>query len=312
MAAEPQGFAQVPQTQEETGGMSPKRHRAIRAGRSVPLAAAIIAIGVSAVAIGAVQKRAARTIPAQHAGSVTAKCKRGLTPVAGGFAAPGFTPTADTGPVFRFASKPAGKRGIKAAAFNFSDDPHELDSYAYCAKRAHPLRIKAKRVRLFPGSFGSAVARCPHGRQAVGGGFKTNSFTLTQGAAIFTFTSKRAGKRGWKAAGLNVGSPGGGNPAGRLTAYAYCQKGRPKVRVRSKTVTAPALSIRNVDVKCPHRRKALSGGFNGHYGISGGGLRVAAAITSKRGARARAWHTAALGLTSPNPARITAYVYCGR
>ena len=70
--------------------MSPKRHRVIRAGRSVPLAAAIIAIGVSAVAIGAVQRRAARTIPAQLAGSMTAKCKRGLTPVAGGFAAPGF------------------------------------------------------------------------------------------------------------------------------------------------------------------------------------------------------------------------------
>ncbi len=101
---------------------------------------------------------------------------------------------------------------------------------------------------------------------------------MTQGAPIFTFTSKRSGKRGWKAAGLNLGSPGGGNPggnpAGRLTAYAYCQKKKAgsKVLVRSKTVRAPALNIRNLDVKCPHRRKALSGGFDGHYGISSGGL----------------------------------------
>ena len=115
-----------------------------------------------------------------------------MKPVAGGFAAPGFNPTANNGPVFRFASMPAGKRGIKTAAFNFSDNPGELDSYAYCAKRAHVLRIKSKRVRLFPGSYGSVVARCPHGRQAVGGGFRTASFTMTQGAPIFTFTSKRA------------------------------------------------------------------------------------------------------------------------
>ena len=278
------------------------------------VATAVIAIAATSVAMGAVVSRHKTIIPTSSAGSATAQCKRGMKPVAGGFAAPGFNPTLNNGPVFRFASMPAGKRGIKTAAFNFSDNPGELDSYAYCAKRAHVLRIKSKRVRLFPGSYGSVVARCPHGRQAVGGGFRTTSFTMTQGAPIFTFTSKRSGKRGWKAAGLNLGSPGSGNPPGRLTAYAYCQKKKagPKVLVRSRTVRAPALNIRNVDVKCPHRRKALSGGFDGHYGISSGGLRVAAAITSKRGARARAWHTAALGLSNPDPARITAYVYCGR
>ena len=269
--------------------MSPKRHRVIRAGKIGRWRAAIIAIGVSAVAIGAVQRRAARTIPAQHAGSVTAKCKRGLTPVAGGFAAPGFTLDRRHRPGLPLCFEAGRKARHKGGGVQLQRRPARARLLRLLREACPPPADQSKTGPALSGQLRLRGRRCPHGRQAVGGGFKTDNFTLTQGAPIFTFTSKRAGKRGWKAAGLNVGSPGGGNPAGRLTAYAYCQKGKPKVRVRSKTVQAPALSIRNVDVKCPHRRKALSGGFNGHYGISGGGLRVAAAITSKRGARARAW-----------------------
>ncbi len=118
------------------------------------VATAVIAIAATSVAMGAVVSRHKTIIPTSSAGSATAQCKRGMKPVAGGFAAPGFNPTLNNGPVFRFASMPAGKRGIKTAAFNFSDNPGELDSYAYCAKRAHVLRIKSNGS----GSFQAAMA----------------------------------------------------------------------------------------------------------------------------------------------------------
>ena len=276
------------------------------------IAAAIIAIAATGVALATVVRRHKTMIPANSVGSVTATCKRGQTALAGGFDSPGFDTSSSAWPVFRFASMPAGKRGIKTSAFNFSDNPGELESFAYCAKRAHALRIKSKRVRLFPGSFGSVVARCPRGRQAVAGGFKTSRFSPSGGALILSFTSKRVGKRGWKVAGLNVGSPGGGSPSGRLIAYAYCQKAGPRVLVRSKTAATTAGGIRNLDVKCPRHRKALSGGFNGHFRFASGGPTAAVAIASKRIARARGWRTTAFGIPSPDPPKITTYVYCGR
>ena len=127
---------------------------------------AVILIAGTGVALGMVQRRAATDVPAQQAGSATAECEPGQVALAAGFAAPGWDPsTATGGPVARVASMPAGKRGIKTTGFNFGDaDSHELESFAYCGKRAHPPRDQ---IQARPGHAwhpGLGYRRVPAGK----------------------------------------------------------------------------------------------------------------------------------------------------
>lgn len=281
--------------------MSP-RHRVVRAARWIPLAAAVMAIAGAAVALGAVQRRASTSVPAQTAGSATAKCNHGKVALAAGFAAPGFDPSSGGGgPVARFTSMLAGKRGVKTAGFNFGNQAGELDSFAYCGKRARPPHVKSKHVQVRPGSFGSVVARCPHGSQAIAGGFGTNQ-------SVITLISKRAGKRGWKVGGVNITDSGSPD---RLVAYAFCKAPGPKIVTRSKDATVSS-TFRNTSVKCPKHSKALSGGFDGNVSRAGNQLMAAGAITSKRAAHGRAWTTSALSVSAPRESTITTYAYCRR
>jgi hypothetical protein len=237
-------------------------------------------------------------------GSATARCKHGQVALAAGFAAPGFDPSSSGGPVARFDSVPAGKRGVKTTGFNFGSDPGELDSFAYCGKRARPPQVRSKRVQVTPSRFGSVVARCPHGSQAIAGGFGTNQL-------VITLTSKRTGRRGWKVGGVNLNDSG--NPSGPawLTAYAYCKAPGPKIVTRSRDATVSS-GLRTSNVKCPKHGKALSGGFDGHVGRAGGQLTAAGALDSKRAAHGRAWTTSAVSASAPNEATITTYAYCRR
>jgi hypothetical protein len=293
---------------------SPNHARAIPVGRTCVLVAVLIVVVATAVATGSVQRRKETVISAQTAGSVTAKCKRGQSALAGGFATRAFEPTDEAGPVTRFTSRPVGKRAVKARAFNFGEtDPGTLDSFAYCGKRARPPKIRSNRVQIAPTESDSVIARCPRGSKAIAGGFGTNPFSKDQGPEILTLTSKRAGKRAWKVAGFNIGE---GSPSGPgwLTAYAYCKTPGPEVAKRSKQAKVPANGIRTLDVKCPNHRKALSGGFDGHYRTSPQRQpQAAAAISSKRLGHRRGWRTVALGVSEPpDQGTITAYVYCRR
>jgi hypothetical protein len=283
--------------------MSPKHRRVIRFGRWVMLTAAVMAIVGGTAALGAVQNRAATTLSPQATGSATAECTHGQVALAAGFAAPGFDPGG--GPAVRFDSTFAGKRGVKTVGFNFSDaNARELDSFAYCGKRARPPKARSKRIQVAPNSFGSVVAKCRRGSQAIAGGFATNQ-------GVITLTSKRAGKRGWKVGGVNINNSG--NPPGPawLTAYAYCKTPGPKIVVRSKDTTVSG-SFKTTSVKCPRHAKALSGGFDGHPSGTGGQLTAAGALNSKRGAHGRAWTTSALSVSAPDQATITTYAYCHR
>ncbi len=284
--------------------MSRKVCRVIRDAGWVTVAAAVVMIAGAAVATGAIQKRAATTIPPQATGSAIAKCKHGQVALAAGFASPDFDPNSSGGPTVRFDSMLAGKRDVKTTGFNFGNNPGELDSFAYCGKRARPPEVRSKRVQVTPGHAGSVVARCPHGSQAIAGGFETNQ-------QIITLTSRRAGKRGWKVVGVNI--DGSGNPSGPawLTAYAYCKAPGPKVVTRSKDTTVSS-GLRTTSVKCPRHAKALSGGFDGHVSGAGGQLSAAGALDSKRAAHGRAWTTTALSASAPNEATITTYAYCHR
>ncbi len=281
--------------------MSPNHGRIMRSARWIALAAAVMAIAGAAVALGAVQRRAATIIPAQATGSATAKCKHGQVALAAGFATPGFDPSIG-GPVARFASMPAGKRGVKTTGFNFGNDPGELDSFAYCGKRGRPPQVRSKDIQVAPGSYGSVVARCPRGSQAIAGGFGTNQ-------SVITLTSKRAGKRGWKVGGVNINDSG--NPSAQLVAYAFCKTPGAKIVTRSRDATVSS-EFQTTSVKCPKHSKALSGGFDGHVSGAGGQLTAAGALDSKRADHGRVWTTSALSVSAPNEATITTYAYCHR
>jgi hypothetical protein len=283
--------------------ISPKGHRVIRAERWVPPAAAAMAIAVSAVALGAVQKRGTTTVPPQAMGSVTTKCKRGQVALAAGFDAPGYDPSSSSGPVARLDSMPAGKRAIETTGFNFNQtDPGELDSFAYCGKRAQPPLIRSNRVQVTPNSYGTVVAKCPHGSQAIAGGFGTNQM-------VVTLTSKRTGKRRWKVGGFSFGGSGNPSEPAWLTAYAYCKAPGPKIVTRSKDATVSS-GLTTLNVKCPNHGKALSGGFDGHVAHVGGQIKGSGALASKRISHGRGWRTSALSVSSPEQATMTTYAYC--
>jgi hypothetical protein len=289
--------------------MSPKHGRLTEARRWMPLAAAVLAIGTAAVALGSVQRRATTTIPEQTKGSVIAKCKHGRVALAAGFAGAGFDPTMDDGPVVRFASMPTGGRAVKTAGFNFSNtNAHELDSFAYCGRRRRPPTITSKSVTLTPNSYGSVVAKCAAGSKAIAGGFGTNKFSKA-GPEIITLTSKRTGKRGWKVGGFNVEDSPPVGESGSLTAYAYCKSPGPKIITKSKNATVSG-GLRTVNVNCPHHGKARSGGFDGHFKAERSQATAAGAITSKRVHHGHGWTTSSLSVSSPNPTTITTYAYC--
>ena len=282
--------------------MSRKNLRVIRDARWVAIAAAMMVITGATVALGAVQRRAATTVPPQATGSVTANCKHGQVALAVGFAAPDFNPGSGGGPVARFTSRFAGKRGVKTTGFNFGNNASELDSFAYCGKRARPPEVRSKRVQVGPNGVDSVVAKCPHGSQAIAGGFASNR-------GVIALTSRRAGKRGWKVGAANIGNSG--SQSGPLTAYAYCKDPGPKIVTRSKDTTVSS-AFRTSTAKCPKHAKAVSGGFDGNVRRSGGQLSAAGALDSKRAAHGRAWTTSALSVSAPNPATITTYAYCRR
>jgi hypothetical protein len=267
-------------------------------------ATALGATAITAAAFGAVQKRASSSIPPQQVGSATAECDPGQVALAAGFGASPFFPNSSGGPVARLGSQPAGKHGVKTTAFNFNNsDPGTLYSYAYCGKRARPPEVVSSDVQVEPNSVGSAVATCPEGSRAIGGGFG-----IDDQAIIITLVSKRSGNRGWKAAGINIGDLGSGS-AGTLTSYAYCKSPGPKLTTESKDTTV-SNGLKTTNVKCPHGGRAVSGGFDGNISTSGSQLNAAGALGSKRFDKARGWTTDGISTSSPNEATLTTYAYC--
>ena len=290
--------------------MSPKRRNGSRIRCSIPLGAVTL-ISMAGMAVAAVPQRATTSIAAQTKGSATATCKPGQVALAAGFAAPGFDPTSQDGPLSRFASMPSGNGSVTTKAFNFDQaGSGELDSFAYCGTRRRPPKIESNSVSVPPSGFGSVVAECPRGSRAIGGGFGTDRFSKT-GPEIITLTSKRSGQRGWKVAGFNIVDDSGPGQAGTLIAYAYCKAPGPKLSTVSRDATA-STGLRNLDVKCPNGKRVRSGGFDGHFTASDSDPSAAGALTSKRIDHGKGWSILAISLSAPNPATVTAYAYCRR
>jgi hypothetical protein len=294
--------------------MQPEHDRRTRA-RATVLALATLAVGLAALAAvamaGSAQERI--TIPAQSRGRATAACERGTTAVAGGFAAPGFSPQDDGPSAARLVSKPASRRQITTNAYNFGRQPADLVSLAYCARKRRGLEVRSKKTFIGPQDPGQAVARCRRGMKVVGGGFGTQGFSKRAGPRVLTLTSRRIGSRQWRVEGFNMGGDGSSNGArpGTLIAYAYCQKDPPKLVAASKRVEVPVAQVTSAKAKCPRGSSAYSGGFDGNIKLSADPS-ASAAFTSKRADRARAWKLEALNISDTSPGHVTAFAYCRR
>ncbi len=284
--------------------MNLNRRRMLRIGRWVLAATALCAMATAAVALGAVQRRASVSIPANQGGSATAKCDSDQVALAAGFGTSPWDPsTSNGGPIARIGSQPAGKRAIKTTAINFNQsDAGTLYSYAYCGKRAKPPTVASSDTQLEPNSIGTVLAKCPEGSRVISGGFGTDN-------SVVTLTSKKSGNRGWKVEGFYIAqTKAKGSAEATLSAYAICKSPGPKLTTESKDTTV-SQSLRTTNVRCSNGSKAVSGGFDGNIQASNSGLDAAGALTSKRFDKARGWTTEGISTGQPE-ATLTTYAYC--
>lgn len=288
--------------------MRKPRSSTIRLGRSILIAALLVIATGSSVAIALERARRSTTIAPGSFGMAVAKCHGGRTAVSSGFAAPGFDPNGGA-TVGRLASTRIGKHQMKTRALNFGSQAGELVSFAYCALNDHGLHVRSASTQVQPNTQGSAIADCPRGTIAVGGGFGTPRFSTDQGPQIITLTSRRLGERHWKVVGVNI-KPDSGEQAGTLIARAYCAAAPFELVTRSKEVTPPLGALQTFDVRCPNGSGAYSGGFDGNVQLQGNQAGATVAITSKRASGGRVWRTSALSIFDSGPGRATAYAYC--
>jgi hypothetical protein len=278
---------------------------------SITVGVALLASGVSAVALGATTARDQITVPARSHGTATSTCEPDKTAVAGGFAAPGLN-TGEAGPVaVRLISKLTGARTLTTQAFNFGDQPAQFVSLAYCVGQDHGITVRSNKAFLGPGSPGSATAGCGNRSRVVGGGFGTQGFSRQNGPAVITLTSRRVGLRDWRVEGINIGGDGnsGGGRPGTLIAYAYCQRHAPRLATESRRAEVSGTNVTTVQAKCPPGARAYSGGFDGDIRLTANPS-ASGATTSKRADHGRAWRVDAVNVFDVTKAHVTSYAYC--
>ena len=149
--------------------------------------------------------------------------------------------------------------------------------------------LKQKSVEFTVDGEGEEVAKCKRGQEAVAGGFFTPEPVLP------AFESTRDGKRGWSYRLYAEGDV----PA---TAYVYCDKREPGLKVKSASVTLKKSFVAQaVTARCGRGKEAVSGGFEAP-------LTKLAAVASKRSGK-RTWEAQFIG---PPGVEVTAYALCDK
>jgi hypothetical protein len=264
----------------------------------------------AATALGASSVRTTVSVPPGSVGKATAECADGRTSVAGGFASPGFEPGDNGGGVVRLSSKLVAKTAVQTKGFNFSRDPADLVSFAYCVKHAPGFEIRSNKVFVPPNSPIAAVASCRPGTRVVGGGFATPSFSGQSGPGVVTLTSKRASLRDWRIEALNIGGDDSSDSRpGTLIAYAYCVSKSPKLVTVSKRAEVDSGAAQTTRIGCPAGSTAYSGGFDGNLKLTADGS-ASGALTSKRVDGGHAWRVRAVDISDSTSAHVTVYAYC--
>jgi hypothetical protein len=259
------------------------------------------------------------TIAPQQNGTATAKCGSGTTAVAGGFAAPGLDPSAETGPaILTYASIRPADGKWQASGHNFNNPSPApargvpgagpLVAYAYCDKHDPSVKVRSESTTVDAGGHASLSPKCPRGSEAVSGGFQSDAPTPgTEELTNFAYTSKRSGARAWKIAVLNPDMS-----SHKVKAFAYCEKHAPNLVSSSASKQVSPLNTATVTAKCPKGSKAFSGGYKSTFEQSGMGLASSVAFTSKRSGDG-SWKVSAIGVvldSSTTPQTEKAIAYC--
>lgn len=142
----------------------------------------------------------------------------------------------------------------------------------------------------------TAIAICPSGTMAVGGGFSAPISTAT---LIVVDNSYRSSNESWLSSGENVS----GN--GAVTAYAYCRRGtRPVTDATGMAAIPPAIfATGTATATCPGGTQLISGGFQ----TTPGGL--ASPFVNMRTAPG-SWTVGSANNGADDPQTLTAHAYC--
>jgi hypothetical protein len=193
--------------------------------------------------------------------ATTAKCKRGLRAVSGGFDAPGFVADGDGPYQIPLTSLRDSKRKWTGSAVDDADGgPYRV--IAVCSDELPKLKQKSATTTIpeDEDDIGTASAKCPRGGEAVSGGFVPEIADAAGSDFNFVTESRRTGKRGWQVTAYNNSS----EPLD-LSAFVYCAK--EKLGLKTKSATTETSSTEDVNIstkaKCPKGHRAISGGFRG-------------------------------------------------
>jgi hypothetical protein len=284
------------------------------------VAAAFLLLAATAAARLSAESGSATIAPQQN-GTATASCARGSEAVAGGFAAPGLDPTAETGPaILTHASKRPGHGKWRASGHNFHrnapapkrGEPGSgpVVAYAYCDKHDPGVTVKSKSTTVSPGAHAGLTPKCGRASEAVSGGFQSDApdnAPDSDGLTAYAYTSKRAGERGWKVAVQNPDSA-----SHKVTAFAYCEKHGPDLTARKASVEMNAMGTKTVAAKCPKGASVFSGGYASTFEGSSNSSKFALAYASKR-ATGNKWKVSAIHVVvnaTASGTTETAFVYC--
>jgi hypothetical protein len=169
-------------------------------------------------------------------------------------------------------------------------------TFAYCVARPPHLRVAEARVPIQPSSSATATATCPRGTEAVSGGF-SDQYAGTNGSFVFGFSTKRVGRRAWRASAINLS----GSTPSALIALANCDPSEPGLTERVRRIEVPANGTRSTTVRCGRGREAWSAGFESPTGNGAHPYEL-------RRLHRRAWRAAAF--TDGQAASFTLHVYC--
>ncbi|MBA2546606.1 MAG: hypothetical protein H0V15_06970 [Solirubrobacterales bacterium] len=149
-------------------------------------------------------------------------------------------------------------------------------------------------------SAGTASVSCPKGTQATAGGF-ASTLPTRNAQWIDLYESLRVGTRGWRVSGVQAHTG-----SGTLTASAYCEPLKGKLRTRSLNVPLGAVGSTATGLaKCPGGTKVLSGGFE----VPPANATASSYVSRSIAGNGVGWVVDATRLTGA-AASLTAFAYC--
>jgi hypothetical protein len=151
------------------------------------------------------------------------------------------------------------------------------------------------------GQRSSAIAVCPPGTIAVGGGF-TSAFSLGGGSAIAVDNSFRSSNESWQVTGENFSG------TGAVTAHAYCRRARhPVVDVTAAApIPGTIFAVGSATAGCPAGTQLIGGGFQTTRGPNTGEIAFPF-VNAQTGPQT--WTVSSANNTA-NTRTLTAHAYC--